>query len=166
MLSLLRSAGATRAPGRSWSTGDAGHLDAGQPLPVPLALVVAGLALELVNPDLRTLAVTHQLTGDRDAGELLGVGDHPLTVYQENRGQGHRIAGLPGELLDLDHVTLGDPVLLAAGLDDRVHGTRLLSMLRCREGTHKARRTPVRRRLGYDMPPGAPTQGPPAPATR
>src|SRR5262245_8168114 len=34
---------------------DAGHLDLSQRLPVTLALVVAGLVLELVNPDLGAL---------------------------------------------------------------------------------------------------------------
>ena len=45
-------------------------------------------------------------------------------VHDEDRGQRDLVARRAGELLDDDHIALGDPVLLAAGLDDRVHGTR------------------------------------------
>src|SRR6185503_12299494 len=103
--------------------------DLGQRLAVTLALVVAGLVLELVNPDLRTLGVGDHLGGHRDAGQLRRVGDEVVAVDQENRGQRQRVARRTGELLDLDHVALGDLVLLAAGLDDRVHRRGLLSSL-------------------------------------
>src|SRR6185312_302525 len=103
---------------------DAGHLDLGQRLPMTLALVVTGLVLELVDPDLRALGVGDELTGDRHLGELRRVGHQVVTVDEKYRGEGHRVARLTGQLLNLDDVTLGDLVLLAAGLDDRVHRTR------------------------------------------
>ena len=49
------------------------------------------------------------------AGDLRAVDD-------QGDGQRHLRAGLDLELLDLDHVTDRDLVLLAAGLDDRVRG--------------------------------------------
>src|SRR6185503_1092167 len=104
--------------------GDAGHLDAGQRLTMTLALVVPGLVLELVDPVLRSLGVLDQLAGDGEAGQLGRVGDERVAVDEQHRGQGDGVAGRADQLLDLDHVALGDPVLLAAGLDDRVHGTR------------------------------------------
>src|ERR1700733_746119 len=103
---------------------DAGHLDAGQRLTVTLALVVSGLVLELVDPDLRTLGVLGDLAGHRHAGKLGRLGHQVVTVDEENRGEGQSVAGRTDELLDLDDVALGNLVLLAAGLDDRVHRTR------------------------------------------
>src|SRR5690606_33841266 len=103
---------------------DPGHLDPGQQLTVPLALVVTGLGLELVNADLRPLDVLGDLAGHRDLGQLCRVGHQLVTVDEEHRRQRHRIAGRAGKLLNLDHVALGNLVLFAAGLDDRVHGTR------------------------------------------
>src|SRR5689334_17815578 len=104
---------------------DAGHLDAGQRLAVTLALVVAGLVLELVDPDLRTLGVLGDLAGHRYVGKLGRVGHQVVTVDEEDSGELERIAGRTRELLDLDNVALGNLVLLAAGLDDRVHGRGL-----------------------------------------
>src|SRR6185437_7442114 len=104
--------------------GDAGHLHLGQRLAVTLALVVAGLVLELVDPDLGTLGVRDNLSGHRGAGKRSRVGDEIVAVDQQDRRQLQRVSGRTLELLDLDHIALGDFVLLAAGLDDRVHRTR------------------------------------------
>src|SRR5918998_1102556 len=112
---------------------DAGHLDAGQRLAVTLALVVAGLVLELVDPDLRTLGVLGDLAGHRYVGKLGRVGHQVVTVDEEDSGERERIAGHARELLDLDHVALGNLVLLAAGLDDRVHRRGLPEDLRSRK---------------------------------
>src|SRR5688500_356692 len=103
---------------------DAGDLDARQRLTVPLPLVVAGLVLELVDPDLRTLGVLGDLAGHRHAGKHGRIGHQVVTVDEEHRGEGQGVTGRTGELLDLDDVALGNLVLLAAGLDDRVHRTR------------------------------------------
>src|SRR5262245_25682079 len=100
---------------------DADDLDLRQRLTVPLPLVVAGLVLELVNPDLGALGVRHELTGHLDLSQLGRVGDQALAVDEEHGRERHPVAGATIELLDLDHIALGDLVLLAAGLDDRVH---------------------------------------------
>src|SRR5436305_1594789 len=53
---------------------DSGDLDDRQRLPVALPLVVAGLVLELVDADLRTLGVLEDLAGDGDLRQFLGIG--------------------------------------------------------------------------------------------
>src|SRR5215211_7731577 len=103
---------------------DAGDLDLGQLLTVTLTLVVTGLVLELVDPDLRALGVGHDLTGDRERRELVGLVGDVLAVDHEQRRQGEGVARLALELLDLDDVAHGHLVLLAAGLDDGVHRRR------------------------------------------
>src|SRR3981189_1167559 len=97
--------------------GDAGYLDLGQRLTVTLALVVAGLVLELVNPDLGTLGVGDDLAGHRDVRELRRLGHQALTVDEEHGRERDGVAGRADELLDLDHVALSDPILLAPGRD-------------------------------------------------
>src|SRR6476660_1463089 len=67
--------------------GDAGDLHLGQRLAVTLALVVTGLVLELVDPDLRTLGVRDDLTGHRAVGKLGGVGHQVVTVDEQHRGE-------------------------------------------------------------------------------
>src|SRR2546421_697878 len=125
-----------------------------------LALVVPGLVLELVDPDLGALGVRDDLAGHRDLGQLGRVGDQVGTVHDQYRGQRHRVPGRGDELLDLDHVALGDLVLLAAGLDDRVHRTRTPvlvadgSWLRAPRGAHSNRRTNVRRLTSLRHRPG------------
>ena len=47
----------------------------------------------------------HDLAADGDAGERGGVGRDVGTVDDEQRRQGHRVAGTTGDLLDLDDVT-------------------------------------------------------------
>src|SRR5690606_29433933 len=97
---------------------DPGDLDAGQRLAVPLALVVTGLVLVLVDLDLRPLGVLDEFTARRDAGV---VGDHSAFVDEHHRRQRKRVAGLILKLLDCEDVALGDLVLLSASLDDCVH---------------------------------------------
>src|SRR5262249_56614070 len=65
----------------------------------------------------------HDLAGHRNLGERVGVGGHGLAIDEQHRGERHRRAGLTRELLHLDDVADSDAVLLAAGLDDRVHET-------------------------------------------
>src|ERR1700759_5614730 len=93
---------------------DSGDLDQGQRLTVPLALVVAGLVLELVDPDLRTLGVLGDLAGHRNVGKLGRVGHQVVTVDEEDSGEGQRVAGNTRELLGLGYVARGNLVLLAA----------------------------------------------------
>jgi large subunit ribosomal protein L21 len=57
-----------------------------------LALVVTGLVLELVDPDLRALGVGHELTGDGERRELVGLVRDGLAVDDEYGRQPERIA--------------------------------------------------------------------------
>src|SRR5437763_6707505 len=100
---------------------DRGHAQLGQLLTVPLPLVVTGLVLELVNFDLGALGLRDHLSGDVDRGELVGLMGDGGAVDEQQRGKRDRGAELGVQLLDLDHIALGDLVLLAAGLDDGVH---------------------------------------------
>src|SRR5690606_14575859 len=110
---------------------DAGDLEAGQPLPVTLTLVVAGLALELVDTDLRALDLLDDLARDRDLRQRVSVRRDLAVVDHHHGGKGVLGARLAVELLDLDDIADGDLVLLAAGLDDciRRHGSLLITRL-------------------------------------
>src|SRR6202008_462204 len=99
---------------------DASDLEDRQLLTVTLPLVIAGLVLELVDADLGTLGVLEHLAGDRDLLKVLRRAGDRCTVDDEGDRQRDVGAGLSVELLDLDHVSDGDLVLLAAGLDDCV----------------------------------------------
>src|SRR5262249_50625883 len=144
---------------------DAGDLDLRQRLTMPLPLVVTGLALELVDTDLRSLDVPDQLRRDRGSGQLGRVGHQGVAVDEEHRRELDGVAGLPGRLLDLEHVALGDPVLLAAGLDDRVHGRGLLSERWSggdapRQATRRTARTGRRRTCAADKDTASARRGP------
>src|SRR3712207_202850 len=66
--------------------------DAGQGLAVPLPLVVAGLVLELVDVDLRALAVLDDLAGHGHAGQRLRVGGDGVAVdEQHGRSEERRV---------------------------------------------------------------------------
>src|SRR3978361_1273832 len=105
---------------------DSGDLDDRQRLTVALALVVAGLVLELVDADLRPLGLLEDLTGDGDLRQRVGIRRHVRAVDHQGDGQRNRRAGLGLDLLDLDYVADRDLVLLAAGLDDCVSRHRVL----------------------------------------
>src|SRR4029077_7273706 len=86
--------------------------------------VVSGLVLELVDDDLRALGVRNDLTRDRHRRKGVERGSDRGAIHEQHGGQGDGGTGIAIELLDLDDVTLGDLVLLAAGLDDRVYRGR------------------------------------------
>src|SRR5919202_1746549 len=79
---------------------DVANHDAGQGLTVPLPLVVAGLVLELVDVDLRALAVLDDLAGHGDARECLGVGGDGVAVDQQQGRKGDGVTGLPAQTVD------------------------------------------------------------------
>src|SRR6185369_13352680 len=106
------------------SSLDTGDLEDRQRLTVTLALVIAGLVLELVDADLGALGVLEHLDGDGDLLQVLGVAGDLGAVNHEGDGQRDLGAGLAVEFLNLDHVTDGEFVLLAAGLDDCVRRHR------------------------------------------
>src|SRR3954451_16615577 len=136
---------------------DVGYLDAGQLLPVTLPLVVAGLVLELVNADLRALGLPDDLADDRHLGQLGRVGRDVVAVDDEQRGERELGSRLTVELLDLDDVADGDLVLLAAGLDDRVHrdgtllllGSRNMRAARVQNAAHESAHRMAGRPTGY-----------------
>src|SRR5215207_3470844 len=100
---------------------DVADHDVGEGLTVPLPLVVAGLVLELVDADLRALAVTDDLAGHGHARQGLRVAGDGLAVDQEQRGKRDGVARLTGETVDREPVAHGHLVLAATGLDDCVH---------------------------------------------
>src|SRR3954452_18627928 len=95
--------------------------DAGQGLTGPLPLVVPGLVLELVDLDLRALAVLDDLAGHGHARQRLRIGGDGVAVDQEHGREGDGVTGLPAEAVDGDRVTDTHLVLRSTGLDDCVH---------------------------------------------
>ena len=62
------------------------------------------------------------LAGNRSAGDHRAAdGKAVVAANHEHVAEGDRFAGGTGQLLDLDHIGRGDPVLLPAGLDDCEH---------------------------------------------
>src|SRR4051794_2441192 len=100
---------------------DTGDPHLGQRLAMPLTLVGTRLVLELVDHDLRALGVGDHFTGHRHLRQICGRRGDRAAIDDQNGRQSHGSAGLAVELLDLDDVAFGNLVLLAAGLDDRVH---------------------------------------------
>ena len=99
-------------------------LESASNVAVTLPLVIPGLVLELVDDDLRALGVGHDLAGNRDRGKGVERRGDRRAINEQDGRKGDGSSWLTLELLDLDDVTLGDLVLLAAGLDDRVHAGR------------------------------------------
>src|SRR3982751_5304648 len=100
---------------------DVADHDVGEGLTVPLPLVVAGLVLELVDADLRALAVADDLAGHGDLGQVRGGAGDGLAVDQQDRREGDGVARLAGEAVDREPVPDSYLVLAAAGLHDCVH---------------------------------------------
>src|SRR3954451_13526968 len=100
---------------------DVADHDAGQGLTMPLPLVVAGLVLELVDVDLRALAVPDDLArhGDvRQSGRVAGDG---LAVDQQDGRESDRVARRTRQAVDRERVAHGHLVLAATGLHHCVH---------------------------------------------
>src|SRR3954451_1490167 len=100
---------------------DGGDPDAGQLLPVTLALLVPGLVLELDDGDLRALLGRDHLGGHPSRRERGGVAGDGAAVHEQQGGQLERVAGLTADLVDDDDVADGNLLLTAASADDRVH---------------------------------------------
>src|SRR3954463_3952154 len=100
---------------------DVADHDAGQGLTVPLPLVVAGLVLELVDVDLRALAVLDDLAGHGDLGQRRRVTGDGVAVDQQDRREGDGVAGRTLEAVDRERVAHGHLVLAATGLHHCVH---------------------------------------------
>src|SRR5690349_9368514 len=100
---------------------DVADHDVGQGLTVPLPLVVAGLVLELVDADLRALAVADDLAGHGDLGQRRRVTGDGLAVHQEDGRERDGVAGRTLEAVDRERVAHGHLVLAATGLHHCVH---------------------------------------------
>ena len=107
-----------------------------------LADLVTGLVLVLEDVDLLALAVLDDLSLNIDLGQCVCAGGDVCAINEKDRGECNLVACFTLQLLDLDEVAFGNLVLLAAGLDDRVHrGLPLIStrasagMLRWTHGT-------------------------------
>src|SRR3954471_13959380 len=109
---------------------DVADHDAGQGLTMPLPLVVAGLVLELVDVDLRALAVPDDLArhGDvRQSGRVAGDGlavEPPggrRAVDQKDGRESDRVARRARQAVDRERVAHGHLVLAATGLHHCVH---------------------------------------------
>src|SRR5690606_15536230 len=110
---------AAMPPGRL--AGDAGDGEAGLLLAVARLAAIALALLELEDHDLVTAMVTGDRRGDgravNDRGaDLRGA----VAADHEDAIESDLASLIAREALDGDRVTLGDAVLLATGLDDRV----------------------------------------------
>src|SRR4051794_20486383 len=110
---------------------DVADHDVGEALTVPLTLVVAGLVLELVDVDLRTLAVPDDLTGHGHVGQGRGVAGDGVAVDQEQGREGDGVARLTSETVDREPIADSHLVLTATGLHDCVHHSLLVRFTRC-----------------------------------
>src|SRR5664279_5282875 len=100
---------------------DPGDLDLGVPLTVPLALLVAGLVLELDDADLGALGLANDLSGHSDILKLVGARRDIVAIDEKERGQTDHLTRLGNDLVDLDDVAHSNLVLASATAHDRVH---------------------------------------------
>src|SRR4051794_5844765 len=106
---------------RDVCAADVGDHNVGQGLTVTLPLVIAGLVLELVDADLRALAVPDDLAGHGHVGQGRRVAGDGLAVDQQQRREGDGVARLAGETVDREPIADSHLVLTATGLHDCVH---------------------------------------------
>src|SRR3954464_11769661 len=102
---------------------DLGHADARELLAMAHLATVATLRLELVDPQLGAAQVLDDLGGHRDLAQL--VAEQGLVPGKEEGLEVELGAGVARQPLDEQGLALLDAVLLATGLDDRVHGFSL-----------------------------------------
>src|SRR4029450_12421930 len=95
---------------------DVADHEAGQGLTVPLPLVVAGLVLDLVNLDLRALAVLDDLAGHGHLRQSRRVAGDGLAVDQQEGGESALVARRTCQAVDRERVAHGHLVLAATGL--------------------------------------------------
>src|SRR3954447_16591526 len=95
---------------------DVADHDVGEALAVPLTLVVSGLVLELVDMDLRTLAVGEDLRRHGDLCQGGCVAGDGVTVDQQDGRECDGVALRAGQTVDRERVAHGHLVLAATGL--------------------------------------------------
>src|SRR5258705_5359503 len=89
--------------------------------------ILAALLLE--SDDFRRAILRHDFGRDRSPRNQRRADFRPR---QQDLGESDRSARLAGETFDLQHVAWRDPILLAAGADDREHGNTLTAKHECR----------------------------------
>ena len=100
---------------------DTSDLDLGQFLTVTLALLVAGLVLELLDDNLRSTKILDDLGSDGDLCEVLRCGGDLGAVYQKEGGELERASSLTGDAVKGNEVSYRNLFLAAACADNRVH---------------------------------------------
>src|SRR5437870_4249925 len=104
---------------------DRGDAYRGRRLAVATMAAIVLPALELHDRDLPPAPLADNLAGDPGALEDLRVCDHVAVPRDEQHGpELDGRARLAGQLLDRDDLPRRHTVLLAAGCDDRFHGTQ------------------------------------------
>src|SRR3712207_2198733 len=93
---------------------DVADHEAGQGLTVPLPLVVAGLVLELVDVDLRALAVPDDLTGHGHRGQAGRVAGDGVAVDQQDGRERDRVTLRALQAAEREPGAPGHPVAAAA----------------------------------------------------
>src|SRR3954454_12735591 len=104
---------------------DAGDLDHRVVLTMTPVPALVGLVLVGEAADLRALGLAHHARRDGGPGQVGRLGDDRLTVDEQHRCEGHLTVG-GAELLDLDAVALGHPLLLPTSADHCVHSPAML----------------------------------------
>jgi len=99
------------------------------------------LRLVAENQDLLVLGLAQNGSGNRGAAHRgVAHGDIIVTRRKHDAIEGNVGTDLAGDQVAADNVAFGDPVLLAVGLDDRVHnlGTIPAASPAVNEGAHVA----------------------------
>src|SRR6478672_8481315 len=100
--------------------------------------ILAPLLLE--SDDFRRPILRHDFRGDGGAGQQRRA---DFGACHQDLGESNRSARLAGKAFDLEHVAGRDPILLAAGADDREHGVTLTA-----KHENRRNRRVSRKRLG------------------
>src|SRR4051794_17023270 len=101
--------------------GDAGDLDGVVVLAVAPALPRPALVLVLEAGDLGPGLLANDASGHGGAGQLGRRGEHRAAIDQEDGDERDVLTGRDAEAFDREALSLGDPFLLPAGLDDCIH---------------------------------------------
>src|SRR5690606_22599324 len=111
--------------------GDVSDLQRGVQLTVTDPLLVTGLVLVLLDPDLVALVVVHHFGLRLDTGQHPGVAGHRVAVDHEQGRELYGVANLAvRNTVNLDDVANRDLLLTPAGAHDRVHAELSLCSIR------------------------------------
>src|SRR5690625_2552511 len=138
----------------SAADGDVSDADARQILTMPQGTAIVLAALLLEDGDLLAASLLHDLCAHHGAGHGRRTDGHAVVAtHQEHLFELQAGPSLSGQALDLEHLVLGDPILLAAGFDHCVH----LSACVARGKTSPGEKRPVARAGTIPPTPGVST---------